>query len=503
MLQRVAGVLDWLCRPLVLSGCIVACVAVTAAPNTFVLSDEFVAGSTCAYYTGMGHMAWDRAGGDWFDATGKLYGEEPFATQSVPLRQGRQLLDWDVTALVRGWLDGRYHNAGLLLRVKHGHNNGVVNFHSRESPDLSGRPMLKLKWADGSQTRVSPSADTYLDCRSISNAGAQPIMKVSASESALLRFALNKTNARLQEATFYLISNMQYANDTTIGVYRVAPPYTRTSDVIPTGLAKDFVRDIGIEKHPDIYFATGFESWFWIAEWNYFDPRSNAEVISEDVPRLFEPLDGRALRVRLIKGVNLGLDLRYLFAKNRLPEPEEIYFRYYLRFADDWDPYLDGGKLPGIAGTYGRAGWGLRASDGYNGWSVRGGFAARPVSVKSVAGVTAIGSYSYHTDTDAFGDYWGWGGGPSGLLENNRWYAIEQYVKLNTPGKHDGVVRAWIDGQLVMDKKAIQFRLTNDLKIESVWMDVYHGGVAPAPKNMTLYIDNVVIARRYIGPFKR
>jgi hypothetical protein len=36
--------------------------------------------------------------------------------------------------------------------------------------------------------------------------------------------------------------------------------------------------------------------------------------------------------------------------------------------------------------------------------------------------------------------------------------------------------------------------------VESVWLNVYHGGVEKADRDLTLYIDNLVIARRYIGP---
>jgi hypothetical protein len=486
---------------LALVGGLVCCPAAIAVPDTFILGDGAV-GPTCANYTGMGRMAWSRAGGDWVDAAGKLYGDHPFATQSVPLGKGRQVEDWDVSELVRGWFEGRYPNVGMMLRAKPGVKNGVVDFHSRESLDASARPMLKLKWSDGSQTRLTPAADTFLDCTSLSSLGALPTMKVGGPQSALLRFDLKKTETRLQQAVLYLVSDKRYTGGTEIGVYRAAPPYARMSDHIVTGLAKDFAHDVGIEKHPDVVFATGFESPVWITEWNHFDSRSTAEVIAEDAPRRFEPFAGRALRVRLVKGQNLGLDLRYLFAKGGKAEPEEIYFRYYLRFADDWNPYADGGKMPGIAGTYNRAGWGMRKTDGYNGWSVRGGFAARPSADKSVAGMTALGSYSYHANTGNSGDYWGWNEGPSGLLENNRWYAVEQYVKLNNPGVRDGVVRAWIDGRQVLEKTTILFRHTRDLKIENVWMNIYHGGTTTSPLDMALYIDNVVIARRYIGPIK-
>ena len=39
-----------------------------------------------------------------------------------------------------------------------------------------------------------------------------------------------------------------------------------------------------------------------------------------------------------------------------------------------------------------------------------------------------------------------------------------------------------------------------ELKIESVWMNVYHGGTRPAARDLSIFIDNVVVARKYIGP---
>jgi hypothetical protein len=61
-------------------------------------------------------------------------------------------------------------------------------------------------------------------------------------------------------------------------------------------------------------------------------------------------------------------------------------------------------------------------------------------------------------------------------------------------------LRVWIDGALAFSKKDIRFRDSAALKVESVWLNVYHGGVEKADRDLTLYIDNLVIARRYIGP---
>ena len=62
------------------------------------------------------------------------------------------------------------------------------------------------------------------------------------------------------------------------------------------------------------------------------------------------------------------------------------------------------------------------------------------------------------------------------------------------------MLRRWVDGRLAFEKKDIRFRDSDELRIESVLMNVYHGGARPAPHNLTLFIDNLVVAGRYIGP---
>ncbi|HRO60163.1 MAG TPA: hypothetical protein PK177_13515 [Burkholderiaceae bacterium] len=185
-------------------------------------------------------------------------------------------------------------------------------------------------------------------------------------------------------------------------------------------------------------------------------------------------------------------------------EPQEVYFRYYLRLGESWNPTVTGGKLPGLAGTYNRGGWGGRTADGTNGWSARGQFFQIPASETAFESFRPIGSYLYHADGKTkYGDPLGWNLGPTGMLEKNRWYSIEQYVKLNSLDKADGVLRAWIDGKLVFEKTDVRYRSVPELKIESVWMNVYHGGIAKAKSDLSLFIDNVVVARKYIGPLQR
>ncbi len=243
-------------------------------------------------------------------------------------------------------------------------------------------------------------------------------------------------------------------------------------------------------------FHCDFDSDAWFREWGLARSPERVNLVDADPARRFEPLRGRALRVKVDEGGHYGLSLEYAFKKQLGREPEEVYFRYYLRLADDWTP-ARGGKLPGFGGTYGRAGWGGRPVDGTDGWSARGQFGGRK------EGRTPIGFYCYHMDmTGVYGSGWKWDREGHGLLQNNRWYCIEQYVKLNTPGQADGILRGWVDRRVAFEKTDIRFRSTDALKVENVWINVYLGGKWSAQSDHHLYIDEVVISEHPIGLLK-
>ena len=246
----------------------------------------------------------------------------------------------------------------------------------------------------------------------------------------------------------------------------------------------------------DVVFFCDFESDTWYEQFGMRRRPERVEVISSDPARKFEPLAGKALRIKIDRGGHYGASIMYRFKSKTGTEPQEIYFRYYLRLADDWDP-AGGGKLPGISGTYGRAGWGSRPSDGNNGWSARGLFK------RQLDGKTPVGFYCYHADMKGrYGSNWIWDVEKRSYLENNRWYCIEQYTKMNMPGKNDGILRGWVDGQPAFEKTDARMRDIDKLRIEAVWLNVYLGGSWVAKSDHHLYIDNVVIAHDYIGPIQ-
>jgi hypothetical protein len=254
----------------------------------------------------------------------------------------------------------------------------------------------------------------------------------------------------------------------------------------------------GLAGRKDVLLCCDFEDKDW---WRAFGARQapeNTALVAGD--RAFGG-KGHSLQVTVPRGQHAGANFAFRFRDRVGAEPEEVYFRYYLKFDPDWKNATSDGKLPGFSGTYNRAGWGGRPVNGTDGWSARGLFKTRPGT-----DATAIGYYCYHADMkDRYGDHLEF----KPRLEHGRWYCVELYCKLNTPGargepgRKDGVLRGWIDDRLAFEKSDVRFRDVDTLKIEEVWVNVYHGGATAVPRDdIHLYLDNLVIARERIGPAK-
>ncbi len=459
-------------------------------------------GATCDYFNIGAGQRWRHRQGDWIDAQGKEQGPAPFAQSLVRSLNKTQTVEWDLTNLVHAWNSRALPNQGILLHSVAGGQGGTVEFNSREAVTSTAQPVLTLTYSDGTHDQIPATADTVLDCSTYKGLGQTSTFSVGSDRNALLLFELPSLGSRkVTKAILQLTTTDRQYGDTTVGVYGLQPPVSEGTSKGQVGLAAAYPGDEGIERDRDVFMFTGFDTLSWRNAWSYVRDTGTFNVVANDAKLGFEPLRGKALRINLAKGNNFGLDLHYAFADKLGAEPEEIYFRYYLRFADDWRPDLDGGKLPGISGTYDRAGWGLRQSDGTNGWSMRGSFGRWTDKANPLYGLTPVGTYAYHADMrDYNGEGWNWENGERSLLARNRWYCVEQYFKVNTLGRRDGVLRAWIDGVVVFEKTDIRVRTVPNIKIEMIWMNIYHGGTEPSPHDQHLYIDNVVIAKRYIGP---
>ncbi len=79
----------------------------------------------------------------------------------------------------------------------------------------------------------------------------------------------------------------------------------------------------------------------------------------------------------------------------------------------------------------------------------------------------------------------------------DHFYCYEFMVKLNTIGAHDGEVAYWIDGVLKAHFTNLFIRSIDSLKIDFTQLIL---GASSSPRINKKWLDNVVIARSYIGP---
>lgn len=87
----------------------------------------------------------------------------------------------------------------------------------------------------------------------------------------------------------------------------------------------------------------------------------------------------------------------------------------------------------------------------------------------------------------------------SSTEESGYWVLVESRVKLNTPGKSDGINQLWIDGRLEAERKNLNFRGSyvkhgvNAVFLESYWNK---GSI----KTQGRWFDNFIISTAPIGP---
>lgn len=476
---------------------------VTAAMNDWAEGSlESADGATRKYYNRSANLEWKNYLGDWADARDVPQGLTPYAVAEIEDTNIPRFIEWNVTELVKSWVDGSISNQGFFLYPVSG--IGPVEFHSREYTEADKHPQVVVT-VEGEEILLRPEADTYLEDSTYRSLGDSEKLRVKvAGSNILLRFNFDQLLDRppITSAILKLFSYAQYGNVTTpVAVFRCAQGDTASQHPPLYGLAAKYPDDKKIEQDPEVIFATGFESKTWQNEWS--QAHGTIETLASDDTKRFAPLLGKALRAKIPKGENSSMSTVYRFQEKLGYEPEEIYFRYYLRLGNDWNQTVAGGKLPGISGTYGRAGWGGRKPDGTDGWSARGAFFLSVGESNPLSGTHPIGTYCYYADQPGtYGDIWAWTQKYGGFLRKNRWYCIEQYLRMNTPGKHNGIIKAWVDGIPAFEKTDIMFRTVDGLKIEQIWMNVYHGGKAVSPYDQHLYVDNVVIARSYIGPLR-
>ena len=214
----------------------------------------------------------------------------------------------------------------------------------------------------------------------------------------------------------------------------------------------------------------------WMARWDV------TWIGKQGVPLriLDDPDHGAFLRVdfppgALKEGFNFRTDLsRYIGRR------EEVYLSYFLRFSDGFE-WRHGGKLPGLMTHRHGPITGCQMPDGTGGFSTRFTWGRDG----------RINVYPYVPPQEAYPPNPNGCGRPYALserAERGRWIHLVQMVRLNTPGRSDGVVRAWFDGKPALELTGIRFRDTG-FGIDGILFANFFGGRCCAPDEPGSHID--------------
>ncbi len=462
--------------------------------------DEFVSGDW--------HLPWVNPGGDWIDASGNTQGSVAFATATVFDTDTEQTANFNVTSLVTKHLSSggdKISNRGWLIFQTSG--STIPTFYSKEYSESTKRPLLTVITTDGT-FQLTPGDDISIDASS-----QIPHGELTTFTSRIgMWFDLAAVTGTVQSATLELhTTNLQYGGGSGVfSVFSIETSQLFAPITEQSGLAAGYSKDQNIETNPNVLFTEKFQDlnmeergWWWAAGDSSI--QNNRSIIGDTDPDnpSYQPLDTgiKAYKMTIPTGEYGGEFGRWLFWSNLGYEPEELYMRAYARMGTDFDSM--GGKFPfGFDGTYlpitylnigsqnlatnpvtGRvwtrsdapeyAGNGGATSNGRNGWSARGGFIAEPCGggcptvethPLTNAGYRKLHYYTYHRDQpDAKGEDMNWSSGALGIVQKERWFSIDQYVKLNTvnpdgTGNSDGILRAWVDGRLVFEKTNFRVR---------------------------------------------
>lgn len=274
---------------------------------------------------------------------------------------------------------------------------------------------------------------------------------------------------------------------------------------VVTGIAAKYPDDRGLERDPAVLLYDGFERPFKTADWmksgGWFDltpaPGTGAEI-TDAVPAA---AGKHSLQYNLKQGKQGSGGMFQLIKPS-----EVVYFRYYRKFADNWQWPV--GYGPHDAMIFGGAWTAPTDTDLsiYLDFWMTGDTVVRIASAKQKLGYDGWHKYLRERyprpqeQDPPGGNALPWNRSRPDKIVPGKWHCAEVMVKLSTPGKDDGEIRLWVNGKLVTEYTDLPLRDENhpDLKLNMVFLAPYfHPG---SPVDQTHWADALAVATSYIGP---
>lgn len=221
----------------------------------------------------------------------------------------------------------------------------------------------------------------------------------------------------------------------------------------------------------------------FLKDWNT-EPTANSGVQSGRLSIVEDDAE-KALRVtylaQKIGGKSASVFAQLWTNKNYT----DLWLQYEVKFPENFT-WVKGGKLPGLAGYLGEVKpTGCVSNAQVDGFSAR--FMWREGG--------QVLQYLYHPEKkNRCGDYHSLGK----FFQKGRWHTITSFVRLNDVGKHNGIAKSYLDGELLLELDSLNFRSNKNITINSLLFETFFGGgsMSWAPQSdQYAYFDNIIVAQ--------
>jgi predicted amidohydrolase len=272
-------------------------------------------------------------------------------------------------------------------------------------------------------------------------------------------------------------------------------------------LAAKYPGDVGLSQDPAVLFADDFES----GDMKKWDQHRGRVVLTKDQPNAGQ----WSVHIPMERGRNHGGDAIKWF----MPGADTVYARFYVKFSSNYQynhhfVWLGANQRTNKWSAFGKAGLkpdGTYYSTGMEPWFAWG---KNPSPGE-------VNLYTYYLDMEPdkkMDKYWGNGffppgpgkgtaAGPARVLPPlNQWQCWEFMLQANSASdRADGKQAMWVDGKLAGEFTGLRWRSDLDLKVNCLWLEHYGYDEGDPTKqfwkdNQAVWFDDVVVARRYIGP---
>lgn len=256
---------------------------------------------------------------------------------------------------------------------------------------------------------------------------------------------------------------------------------TNTQNVVKT-LASQLVIDENFNQHTGAY--NDYTLAMLTNDFNGVNSRAAGVIRGFDGNGNTWPQDNAVgngvLRADYLANAAGGPQSGFLFDKTFADcEEAEMEYKVYFEGAGSNNQFVwaAGGKLPGLGGSNSSSVAAIPVGCTENLTSINNGFSAR-LMWRTKPGSGNQGQlvvYTYFPDRDIskcgvdipFMD-----------VQPNTWYTVKQYIKLNTPGTKNGVLKMWVNGSLKLTRTNVLYRISgkSSVKINSAIFHTYRGG---------------------------